>query len=122
ALSGRLGEVQAPDTGCTMCDLSECLSLFSAAFERVPPDVLGPLLAECADDPELRAQFMSSLFDPPRVAVDQTLKHASERGDLRADLDRALAVDLLGSLVHYRVLFGHAPISATEIESAVETL
>lgn len=122
ALARRLGEVQAPDTGCTMCDLSECIGLFVDAFECVPPDVLGPLLADSADDSELRAEFMSTLFEPPRAAVDQTLAHALERRDLRADLDRALAVDLLASLVYYRALFGHAPLSGAEIETAVETL
>ena len=33
ALGQRLGEMQAPDTGCTLCDLDECLKLF---VSRVP--------------------------------------------------------------------------------------
>ena len=55
-------------------------------------------------------------------AVDPTLTRALERGDLRADLDRQLTLDLLGSLVHYRALFGHATTTDADIESAVETL
>ncbi len=122
ALARELGEVRAPDTDCTLCDLSECINLFVAAFCRMPPDVLGPLLADCTGEPELHRQFMTALFDPPRNAVEETLTRALERGDLRADLDRQLTLDLLGSLVHYRALFGHASTSATEVESAVETL
>jgi AcrR family transcriptional regulator len=122
ALGRRLGQAKAPDTGCTLCDLDECLKVFVAAFRRMPPDVLGPLLADCAGDRELRAALMTTLFDPPRDAVKQTLERAKARGDLREDVDLDLILDLIGSLVHYRALFGHAPTSNAEIERAVEAL
>jgi AcrR family transcriptional regulator len=122
ALGQRLGEAGAPDTGCTLCDLDECLKVFVAAFRCMPPDVLGPLFADCDGDRELRAAFMSALFDPPRAAVRETLDRAHARGDLRADVDLDLILDLIGSLVHYRALFGHAPLTDTEIERAVEAL
>jgi AcrR family transcriptional regulator len=34
ALGRRLGAVRPPDTGCTLCDLDECLKLFVGAFRR----------------------------------------------------------------------------------------
>ncbi|HMI70786.1 MAG TPA: helix-turn-helix domain-containing protein, partial [Solirubrobacteraceae bacterium] len=58
ALSRRLGEARAPDTGCTLCDLDECLKVFVAAFRRMPPGVIDSLFADCAGDRELRAEFM----------------------------------------------------------------
>jgi AcrR family transcriptional regulator len=122
ALGQRLGEARSPDTGCTLCDLDECLKLFVAAFRRMPPGVLGPLFADCAGDRELRAAFMTVLFDPPRAAVRETLERAHAGGDLRDDVDLDLIVDLIGSLVHYRALFAHAPTSDVEIERAVEAL
>jgi len=122
ALEARLGEMRAPDTGCTLCDLDESLKLFVAAFRRMPPDVIGPLFADCAGDRDLRAAFMSTLFDPPRAAVKETLERAHERGDLREDVDLDLILDLIGSLVHYRALFGHARTTNAEIERAVEAL
>jgi len=122
ALGRQLGDTTAPDTGCTLCDLDECLKLFVAAFRRMPPNVLGPLFADCANDPELQSAFMATLFEPPRAAVKVTLNRAYENGDLRENVDRDLIVDLIGSLVHYRVLFGHASTSDREIERAVEAL
>jgi AcrR family transcriptional regulator len=122
ALSTRLGEARAPDTGCTLCDLDECLRVFVAAFRRMPPGVLGPLFADCASDRELRTAFLTTLFDPPRAAVRETLARAHARGDLRHDVDLELILDLIGSLIHYRALFGHAPTSNVEIERAVEAL
>jgi AcrR family transcriptional regulator len=122
ALGTRLGAVEAPDTGCTLCDLDECLKLFVNAFRRLPPDVIGPLWVECAPDPELRAAFLSAIFEPPRAAVRETLERARQGGDLREDADVELIVDMAGSLVHYRALFGHASTSDAEIERAVEAL
>jgi AcrR family transcriptional regulator len=122
ALGMRLGEARAPDTGCTLCDLDECLKVFVAAFRRMPPDVIGPLFSDCSGDRELRAAFMATLFDPPRSAVRETLARAHARGDLRDDVDHELVVDLIGSLVHYRALFGHARTTDAEIERAVEAL
>jgi AcrR family transcriptional regulator len=122
ALAHRLGDAVAPDTGCTLCDLDECLKVFVATFRRLPPDVIGPLFADCAGERELRDAFMATLFDPPRAAVKETLDRAHARGDLRDDVDRDLILDLIGSLVHYRTLFGHAPTTDAEIERAVEAL
>ena len=122
ALSERLGKARAPDTGCSLCDLDECLKLFVAAFRRMPPGVIGPLFADCAGDRELRAAFMTALFDPPRAAVGETLERAHARGDLRDDADLGLILDLIASFIHYRALFGHASTTNVEIERAVEAL
>jgi AcrR family transcriptional regulator len=122
ALSQRLGEARAPDTGCSLCDLDECLKVFVAAFRRMPPGVIGPLFADCAGDRELRAAFMTALFDPPRAAARVTLDRAHARGDLRDDVDLDLILDLIASFIHYRALFGHAPTSDVQIERAVEAL
>jgi AcrR family transcriptional regulator len=122
ALGSRLGDLRAPDTGCTLCDLDECLKLFVGAFRRMPPDVLGALFADCAGDRELRSAFMTTLFEPPRAAVRETLERAGGRGELRDEVDRELVLDLIGSLVYYRALFGHAPTSDIEIERAVEAI
>jgi AcrR family transcriptional regulator len=122
ALGRRVGAARAPDTGCTLCDLGECLKVFVAVLRRIPPGVLGPLFADCAGDRELRTMFMTALFEPPRAAVRTALERALQRGDLRDDLDVELILDLLGSLIHYRSLFGHAPTSDAEIERTVEVL
>ncbi|MQA15720.1 MAG: TetR family transcriptional regulator [Pseudonocardiaceae bacterium] len=122
ALGARLGDPQVPDTGCTLCDLNEGINVFLAAFRRIRPDVLVSLFADCATDPDLREAFMSTLFEPPRAAVARMLDQAIARGDLRDDIARDLILDMLGSLVHYRALFGHVPNSDVDVEHAVEAL
>ncbi|MGH8921819.1 MAG: TetR-like C-terminal domain-containing protein, partial [Actinomycetes bacterium] len=65
---------------------------------------------------------MTTLFQPPRAAVADMLDRAVARGDLRDDIDPDLVLDMLGSLVHYRALFGHAPTTDAQVERAVEAL
>jgi AcrR family transcriptional regulator len=122
ALASRLGDSPAPDTGCTLCDLDEGIRVFLVAFRRIRPGVLAALFADCAAVPELRVAFLATLFDPPRAAVGQMLERAVARGDLRADIDRGLVLDMLSSVVHYRALFGHATTTDDEVQQAVEAL
>jgi AcrR family transcriptional regulator len=122
ALERQLGEPRPPDSGCVVCDLVAGAGVFLTACKRMPAGVLGSLLADCAGRPELRTEFMARLFAPPRRAVGDAVDRARARGELRADLDRELAVDLIGSLVHYRALFGHAPADTPAMAVAVTTL
>lgn len=124
ALVDRLdaGEIRVPDSGCVLCDLVNGIGVFVAAFRQVPAGSLGALLADCDGRPGLRAMFMRELFEPPRAAIGEMVDRAKARGDLRADLDRELAVDLLGALVHYRALFGHAPMDGQAVVGAAVAL
>ncbi|MEV1291266.1 TetR/AcrR family transcriptional regulator [Pseudonocardia sp. NPDC049635] len=122
AIAARLDVPASPDTGCTLCDFGEGLLVFLAEFRAIRPDVLGSLFADCAGDPELRAQYMQIVFAPPRAAVGAMLDRAIARGDLRADTDRDQILDLLGSLVYYRALFQDTHLSDDDAEKLVETL
>jgi AcrR family transcriptional regulator len=111
-----------PDSGCVVCDLGDGVRVFLTAYERMPPGVLGALYADCAGMPALRAAFVTTLFTPPRRVVGDVVDRAKARGDLRADLDPDLAVDLVGSFVFYRAMFGHAPTDEATVEAAVVTV
>ncbi len=121
-LRRRLEAVQPPDTRCTLCDLHESLSLFSQAFTRVGATTLAHLLADSAHDPDFRDELIGTLVSPQREAVSRTLVKARARGDLRSDLDLALTVDALSSLVFYRQLFGPDPLDDAEIGRAVAAI
>ena len=122
ALAQRLENVDSPDTGCTICDLSEAIGAFFATVDGFRPGTFPALLADCADDPGLHEQFMSTLLTPARSAVARTLQLAVSRGDLRDDLDVGLTLDWLASWVYYRFMFSRAGTDLSTIDRAVETL
>lgn len=122
AIADRLTVPVPPDSGCTLCDMGESFSIFLTAYRSIRLDVLTALHADCAVDPSLRAAYIEAIVEPARRAVGSTLDRAIARGDLRADTDRNLLLDLVGSLVQHRALFGPEHLSDDDAERAIEIL
>lgn len=122
AIKSRLEVPGQPDTGCTLCDIDESFQVFLAAYRHTRPEVLSALYADCAGDADLRQLYLDTVIEPARTAVGLTLDRAIARGDLRADVDRNLLLDLVASLIHYRAMFRPAHLTEEEGEAAIDLL
>ncbi|MBD8505005.1 TetR/AcrR family transcriptional regulator [Hoyosella sp. G463] len=122
AIADRLATPPPPDTGCTLCDLSEGIEVFLAAYRTIRPDVLSSVFADCSADPLLRDRYIEAIVEPPRRAVAQTLDRAIARGDIRPDADRDGLLDMLASIVHYRAVFQARHLTEDDASAVVETL
>ncbi len=112
ALATLLVSPPSPDNGCTRCDLVQSVDLLTEMLnDRLPPGVLAPLIADCAD-PELRRHLVDTLVAPTREAAAIAVRRAVDRGELREDVDPDMLVDLLAATVYQRALFGDAPQNA----------
>ncbi|WP_069867440.1 TetR/AcrR family transcriptional regulator [Streptomyces malaysiensis] len=104
----RAGVVEM-DTGCTHCDIVGHLEALRVAMDDpVLGHVLPALVADLADDPELRETFLTAVWAPRREACEASLRKGVARGDLRAGLDVDLVLDLFAAPVVFRALFGHS--------------
>ncbi|AHH95895.1 TetR/AcrR family transcriptional regulator [Kutzneria albida] len=118
----RIGVVEV-DTGCTHCDLVEHIQalqdgMADPAFARVLP----ALVADLADDPELRKSFLDVVWEPRRAACIVTLEQGWRRAELRPGLDVDLVLDLFAAPIVFRALFGHrelGPEFPREVANAV---
>lgn len=120
ALLDRLGAAPTPDTGCTRCDLIEGIGSLSPSFgDEIGRAVLPALVADLALDPELEKEFFDRLFHPRRASSEAALRRGIERGDIRADIDVPLILDMLAAPIYYRMLFGHLPVTPTLAEDVV---
>lgn len=122
AIADHLDVPTPPDTGCTLCDIGDSFEVFLAAYRGFRPEVLSALYAECATDPDLRAQYFATIVEPARTAVGHTLDRSLARGDLRPDIDRDLVLDLVGSLVQYRTMFATEHLRDDQAERAIELI
>jgi AcrR family transcriptional regulator len=123
ALASVLVTPPVPDNGCTRCDLTQTVRLLAEVLhDRLPRDVLAPLIADCADHPDLHQRLLDALVQPSRQAATIAVGRAVDRGDLRPDVDPALLVDLLASVVYQRALFGDAPIDQKSARTLVDLL
>lgn len=122
AIADRLDIPSPPDTGCTLCDIGDSFEVFLAAYRTIRPEALSALYADCASDADLRARYLATIVEPARTAVGCTLDRAIARGDLRAAVNRDLLLDMVGSLVHYRAVFGADHLSDDEAADAIAIL
>ncbi|MGO4612600.1 TetR/AcrR family transcriptional regulator [Nocardia sp. 2YAB30] len=104
--SGPAGPV-LPNTGDVAADLRELLrgsaaALIDPGFESF----LRAMYIEIQQDPELAAAYRERLLIPQRVAVADRLAAAVCSGELRADVDLELAIDLLLGPIQMRWSLG----------------
>lgn len=75
----------------------------------------GPLMralasqAEC--DPEIARAVRERWLAPRRAVAFDIIREGIASGQLRSDLDVAVASDLLFGPIYHRLIFGHAPLS-----------
>jgi AcrR family transcriptional regulator len=123
AVSALVSEITVPDSGSTRGDL---LSLMRGAIEVYSGPVAAgamPSLVEAMNrDPELALAVRDGFLARRRAALQVVLERGVERGDLRADLDFELALDVLGGPLFYRLLITGGPIDERLAEGVVELI
>jgi AcrR family transcriptional regulator len=93
------------DTGSLEDDYLAVVQIVLARAESTGALTLMPrLLGEVADDPDMHALFSEHLVEPRRRVVRGILQRAVERGEVRADADLELAIDLIVGPMIYRVV------------------
>jgi AcrR family transcriptional regulator len=98
-------EIPLPDTGTVRADILAVAASVMAGAERVQFANFAPrLLADAAGDPEMHAIFYENLVAPRRAVMGAVLRRGVARGELLADLDVELAIDLLTGPWVYRLL------------------
>lgn len=79
------------------------------------------LLAVAAGDDRIDAAFQSSLRSLRAETLDR-IEAARRRGEVGADVDADVLVDLLNGLAYYRLLWRGAAIGEEEVESLVDLI
>lgn len=101
-----------PDTGVLLRDLE---TFFTATFHGAasPPAaaLLRAVMAEAQRDPHI-AQLLQEFTRGRRHTLREILDRGRDRGDLPIDADLELMVDQAYGVLWYRLMVGHAPLTA----------
>jgi hypothetical protein len=74
--------------------------------------VLGQFLAEAQSDTEFAELFRERFLKPRREVTGAIFDRGVRRGEIDPKLDRELVIDMIYGPVVYRMLVGHAPLTA----------
>ena len=109
------------DTGSLRGDLLALVrpwvrEIRSAPFGRV----IAAFVTEAQSDPQFAAAYRKHFVTPRREAMRAAFARATERGEVPANLDVEVAVDLIYGPLYHRLLHGHAPLTARFAERVVD--
>jgi AcrR family transcriptional regulator len=122
-VAAMVSEITIPDTGSTREDL---LALMREAVEvygdPIKAGVMPSLVGAMPQRPELARAVRDGFLAQRRAALRAVLDRGVARGDLRADLDVELALDVLGGALFYRLLITGGPIDGNLAEGVAELI
>lgn len=84
--------------------------------------VVAGLVAAAQTDPEFAELYRQHFVGPRRTASRDVLRRARERGQIAADTDLDVALDLLYGPVYHRLLHGHAPLTERFAERVIDAV
>jgi AcrR family transcriptional regulator len=110
-----------PDTGTLREDLRALYRLYARNLLTPGGPIIPGLVAEAMHDPEL-ASIVGVYVDTRRTAAMRLFERAGARGEMRADADPGMLVDLFSAYFWYLKLIRRTPIPSSDMDSFVDTL
>jgi AcrR family transcriptional regulator len=109
------------DTGSLRGDVLALLRPWVREISRQPfGPVIAAFLNEAQADPEFADAYRTRFVEPRRDAMRAVFARAAERGEVPADLDVEVALDLIYGAVYHRLLHGHAELTDRFARDVVE--
>lgn len=98
-------EFLVPDTGNFLRDVGELVgqkvSVVSGSYDG---RTLARLIGAAASNPRFMDLYWKNYVSPRREALARAIERAKERGEIRADADAEMVMDLIGGALLYRLL------------------
>jgi AcrR family transcriptional regulator len=110
------------DTGSLRADL---LSLLRPWVRRVRARpygrVIAALVTEANTDPDFAEQYRARFVQPRREPARALFRRAIDRGEIPADTDIEVALDLIYGPIYHRLLHGHARLTDRFVQAVVDS-
>ena len=120
---GTPGPIPQRDTGSLRGDLLARFHPWLGQLNEKPYErIIAGLLAQTQTDPEFAKLYRERFVAPRRDETRKLLFRAIDRGDIGADTNLDVALDLLYGPIYHRLLHRHAPLNdqfATQVIDAV---
>ena len=119
-LSEMAVESADPDTGSAREDFRRALRGLIHFYTGEYGRAYAQLVGEAQFDPKIGAELRDHLVGARRELVRAIWDRGVARGELRADVDPEVAIDLIFGPAMYRLVAGHAPLDDGAAEAVVD--
>jgi AcrR family transcriptional regulator len=119
-LSEMAVESADPDTGSAREDFRLALRGLIHFYTGEYGAAYAQLVGEAQFDPKIGAELRDHLVGSRRELVRAIWDRGVARGELRADVDPEVAIDLIFGPAMYRLVAGHAPLDDTAADAVVD--
>ena len=110
------------ETGTLRGDLLALLQPWARMVSSRPYGrVLAALIAKAQTDPAFGEQYRARFVEPRRDEARAIFARAIDRGEIPADINVEVGLDLLYGPLYHRLLHGHAPLNDGFVRDVVET-
>jgi len=117
------GQQSLPDTGTFSGDLRLAFGRWVKAVSGTSAGImLVGLIAELQQDRTLAAQWQDQVVAPLRAQFSMMLDRAVRRGEIPADTDAGIVLDLVFGACYYRLLHGHRPLNEQFVNQVVDVV
>jgi AcrR family transcriptional regulator len=123
ALYREWASVPVPeDTGSLRGDLLSLARPWARRVIRRPYGrVIAALLTEAQTDPVFAREYRARFLQPRRDQARAVFRRAIERGEIAADTNVEVALDVVFGPVYHRLLHGHAPLDERFVSDVIDT-
>jgi AcrR family transcriptional regulator len=109
------------DTGSLRADLLSLVRPWVREIRRRPyARVIAALVSAAQSDPAFAEDYRRHFVEQRRAPMRAAFERAIARGEVPADLDVEVALDLIYAPVYHRLLHGHAPLTDRFAASVID--
>ena len=108
-----------PDTGSAEEDFRRALRGLIRFYRSKSGRAYAQLIGEAQFDPDIGVQLRDQLIASRRGMMHAILDRGIARGELRPDVDKEAAIDLIFGPAMYRLVAGHAPLNGRAADAIV---
>jgi AcrR family transcriptional regulator len=119
-LSGMFAASPLPDTGSAHEDFRQALRGIMRFYGTATGRVFAQLVAEAQSDPEVFAELRDHLVASRRELVRAIWARGAARGELSAEVDPEVGLDLIFGPAMYRLVAGHGPLTDAAADAVVD--
>lgn len=119
-LSEMLVESADPDTGCAREDFRLALRGLVRFYASPGGEIFAQLVGEAQFDPAVAVELRDRLVAGRRRLVGAIWERGVARGELSADVDPDVALDLIFGPAMYRLVARHAPLDEAVADRIVD--